>query len=233
MAKKGKRYTSAQEQLDRNAEYPLVEAIALSKRLATAKFDETIELHLRLGIDPRHSDQQVRSTVMLPNGSGKRVRVLVFAEEGDDLREAEAAGADYAGSDELIQRIQDGWLEFEATIAVPSVMRKVGRVARVLGPRGLMPTPKAGTVVQASDIGRAVKEMKAGRVEFRNDRSGNLHLPIGKASFKENQLVENAEAVLRAVQDAKPSGLKGNYLRRVALASTMGPGIRVEMATLN
>ena len=233
MAKKGKRYTSAQEQLDRNAEYPLVEAIALSKRLATAKFDETIELHLRLGIDPRHSDQQVRSTVMLPNGSGKRVRVLVFAEEGDDLREAEAAGADYAGSDELIQRIQDGWLEFEATIAVPSVMRKVGRVARVLGPRGLMPTPKAGTVVQPSDIGRAVKEMKAGRVEFRNDRSGNLHLPIGKASFKEDQLVENAEAVLRAVQDAKPSGLKGNYLRRVALASTMGPGIRVEMATLN
>lgn len=230
---KGKRYTHAMAQIDRAAEYPLAEAIALSKRLATAKFDETVELHLRLGIDPRHSDQQVRSTVMLPNGTGKEVRVLVFAEEGEDLRAAETGGADHFGADELIQKIQGGWLEFDATIAVPSVMRKVGRVARILGPRGLMPSPKAGTVVQPGNIERAVRELKAGRVEFRNDRTGNLHVPIGKASFGESALQENAEAVIRAVQDAKPSGLKGTYLRRVSLASTMGPGIRVEVAALN
>ena len=229
---KGKRYTNALAQIDRAAEYPLAEAIALSKQLATAKFDETIEIHLRLGIDPRHSDQQVRSTVMLPNGTGREVRVLVFAEEGEDLRAAEAGGADHFGADELIQQIQNGWLEFDATIALPSVMRKVGRVARILGPRGLMPSPKAGTVVQPGDIERAVKELKAGRVEFRNDRTGNLHVPIGKASFGASALLENAEAILRAVQEAKPGGLKGTYLRRIALSSTMGPGIRVA-ATLN
>ena len=230
---KGKRYTHALAQIDRAAEYPLAEAIALSQQLATAKFDETIEIHFRLGIDPRHSDQQVRSTVMLPNGTGKEVRVLVFAEEGDDLRAAEAGGADHFGADELIQKIQNGWLEFDATIAVPSVMRKVGRVARILGPRGLMPSPKAGTVVQPGDIERAVQELKAGRVEFRNDRTGNLHIPIGKASFAQSALQENAEAIIRAVQEIKPSGLKGTYLRRIALSSTMGPGIRVEIAALN
>ena len=220
-------------QIDRASEYPLAEAVALSKQLATARFDETIEIHFRLGIDPRHSDQQVRSTVMLPNGTGKEVRVLVFAEEGEDLRAAEAGGADHFGADELIQKIQNGWLEFDATIAIPSVMRKVGRVARILGPRGLMPSPKAGTVVQPGDIERAVQELKAGRVEFRNDRTGNLHIPIGKASFAESALRENAEAIIRAVQEIKPSGLKGTYLRRVALSSTMGPGIRVEVAALN
>jgi large subunit ribosomal protein L1 len=230
---KGKRYTNATAQVDRAAEYPLAEAIALSKRLATAKFDETIEMHVRLDIDPRHSDQQVRNTVMLPNGTGKDVRVVVFAEEGEDLRAAEAGGADHFGADELIQQIQGGWLEFDATIAVPSVMRKVGRVARILGPRGLMPSPKAGTVVQSGDIERAVRELKAGRVEFRNDRTGNLHVPIGKASFGESALQENAEAVLRAVRDTKPSGLKGTYLRRISLASTMGPGVRVELSTQN
>lgn len=230
---KGKRYTNALAQIDRASEYPLAEAIALSKQLATAKFDETIEIHFRLGIDPRHSDQQVRSTVMLPNGTGKEVRVLVFAEEGEDLRAAEAGGADHFGADEMIQKIQNGWLEFDATIAVPSVMRKVGRVARILGPRGLMPSPKAGTVVQPGDIERAVQELKAGRVEFRNDRTGNLHIPIGKASFAQSALQENAEAIIRAVQEIKPSGLKGTYLRRVALSSTMGPGIRVEVAAPN
>ncbi|MCY4107317.1 MAG: 50S ribosomal protein L1 [Chloroflexi bacterium] len=230
---KGKRFTHAMSLVDRATEYPLAEAIALSKQCATARFDETIELHLRLGIDPRHSDQQVRSTVMLPNGTGKEVRILVFAEEGEDLRAAEAGGADHFGADELIQNIQNGWLEFDATIAVPSVMRKVGRVARILGPRGLMPSPKAGTVVQPNDIERAVRELKAGRVEFRNDRTGNLHIPIGKASFAAGDLQENAEAVIRAVQEAKPSGLKGTYLRRIALSSTMGPGIRVEGAALN
>ena len=230
---KGKRYTNAMAQVDRAAEYSLAEAVALSKRLATAKFDETIELHFRLNIDPRHSDQQVRNTVMLPNGTGRNVRVLVFVEEGEDLRAAEAGGADHFGADELIQQIQGGWLEFDATIAVPSVMRKVGRVARILGPRGLMPSPKAGTVVQSGDIERAVRELKAGRVEFRNDRTGNLHVPIGKASFGESALQENAEAVLRAVQDAKPSGLKGIYLQRISLTSTMGPGIRVELTTQN
>lgn len=230
---KGKRFTNAMALVDRATEYPLAEAVALSKQCATAKFDETIELHLRLGIDPRHSDQQVRSTVMLPNGTGKEVCILVFAEEGEDLRAAEAGGADHFGADELIQKIQNGWLEFDATIAVPSVMRKVGRVARILGPRGLMPSPKAGTVVQPNDIERAVRELKAGRVEFRNDRTGNLHIPIGKASFDANALQENAEAVIRAVQEAKPSGLKGTYLRRIALSSTMGPGIRIEGAQLN
>ena len=230
---KGKRYNNAMAQFDRASEYPLAEAVALSKQLATAKFDETIEIHFRLGIDPRHSDQQVRSTVMLPNGTGKEVRILVFAEEGEDIRAAEAGGADHFGADELIQKIQNGWLEFDATIAVPSMMRKVGRVARILGPRGLMPSPKAGTVVQPGDIERAVQELKAGRVEFRNDRTGNLHIPIGKASFAQSALQENAEAIIRAVQEIKPSGLKGTYLRRVALSSTMGPGIRVEVAALN
>jgi large subunit ribosomal protein L1 len=205
----------------------LNEAVSLSQKMATAKFDETIELHFRLGIDPRHSEQQVRSTVMLPNGLGKTVRVLVFA-EGEDARAAEAAGADIIADDEIIEKIQkDGWLEFDATLAVPSMMPKVGRVARILGPRGLMPNPKAGTVVQPDMLPQAIDEMKAGRVEFRNDKTSNLHIPVGKASFDEDKLLENAQAVFDAVMAQKPSGIKGVYIRRMVVTSAMGPGVRV------
>lgn len=228
MPKHGKRYTDSAKQIDRDTYYPLTEAVGLAKKLANAKFDETIEMHFRLGIDPRHSDQQVRSTVLLPHGLGRTVRVLVFA-EGEDARAAQEAGADFIGDDATIERIQkEGWLDFDAALAVPSMMPKIGRIARILGPRGLMPNPKAGTVVQSGDIARAVDELKAGRVEFRNDKTGNLHVPVGKASFEQDKLVANAEAVLEAVNRVKPSGVKGIYLRRLTVTSTMGPGIRVE-----
>ncbi|HEX2906545.1 MAG TPA: 50S ribosomal protein L1 [Phototrophicaceae bacterium] len=229
MAQHGKRYLNAAKLVDANKLYPLAEAVALAKQTATTKFDETIELHFRLGIDPRHSDQQVRSTVLLPHGLGKKVRVLVFA-EGEDARAAEAAGADIVGSDQLIERIQkEGWMDFDATLAVPAMMGRVGRIARVLGPRGMMPNPKAGTVVQPADLARAIDELKAGRVEFRNDKTGNLHVPVGKASFELQRLIENAQAVLDAVQRQKPSSVKGVYIRRIVLVSTMGPGLRLEV----
>lgn len=227
----GKRFTQLEKQFDRDTVYPLGEAVNLTKQMANAKFDETVEMHFRLGIDPRHSDQQVRSTVLLPAGLGKTVRVLVFA-EAEEARAAEAAGADIVADDELINRIQnENWMEFDAALATPNMMKKVGRVARVLGPRGLMPNPKAGTVVQPEDLGRAVNELKAGRVEFRNDKTGNLHVPIGKASFSADQLLQNATAVLDAVSAQKPAGAKGIYLRRVVVTSTMGPGVRVETST--
>jgi large subunit ribosomal protein L1 len=224
----GKRFLEAVKQVDREKFYPLAEAVNLSKKLATAKFDETIEMHMRLGIDPRHSDQQIRSTVMLPHGLGKTVRVLVFA-EAEDARAAEAAGADIVGGEEIINQIQkDNWMDFDAALAVPSMMAKVSKVARVLGPRGLMPNPKAGTVVPSDDLGRAIQEVKAGRVEFRNDKTGNLHVPVGKASFSETALLENAQAIVDAVTKMRPSSVKGIYIRRIVLTSTMGPGIRVE-----
>ncbi|MBL8154398.1 MAG: 50S ribosomal protein L1 [Anaerolineae bacterium] len=223
----GKRFLNALEKVDRDREYALAEAVTLVKQLATAKFDETIEMHFRLGIDPRHSDQQVRSTVLLPNGLGKTVRVIVFA-DGDDARKAQAAGADVIGDEATIARIQnENWMEFDAALAVPSMMGKVGRVARILGPRGLMPNPKAGTVVQSDDLERAINELKAGRVEFRNDKTGNLHVPAGKASFDVNKLIENTQAVLDAVQRQRPSTVKGTYIRRLVVTSTMGPGVRV------
>lgn len=228
MAKHGKRFLEAEKLVDREKNYDLREAIGLVKKIATAKFDETIEMHFRLGIDPRHSDQQVRSTVLLPHGLGKTVRVLVFA-EGEDARAAEAAGADYIADDEVINRImKENWLDFEATLAVPSVMPKVGRLGRILGTRGLMPNPKAGTVVQPEDLARAVQELKAGRVEFRNDKTGNLHIPVGKASFEEEKLYENARAVFDAVVRVKPSAVKGIYIKRAAITPTMGPGVRLE-----
>lgn len=228
----GKRLAEAVKQIDPQTFYPLQQAIEMSKQMATAKFDETIEVHLRLGIDPRHSDQQVRSTVMLPHGTGKTVRVLVFA-EGEEARSAEAAGADVIASDEVINRIQkENWLDFDAALATPSMMSKVGRVARILGPRGLMPNPKAGTVVQPDDLPRAIQELKAGRVEFRNDKTGNLHVPVGKASFTVEQLVENAQSVIDAVQRVRPSAVKGQYVRRVTVSSTMGPGIHVEVTPI-
>jgi large subunit ribosomal protein L1 len=230
MAHHGKRFLAAQKLVDRSKNYTLREAVSLVKQIATAKFDETLELHVRLGIDPRHSDQQVRSTVLLPHGLGKTVRVLVFA-EGDDARTAQEAGADLIGDDEMINRIQkENFLDFDATLAVPSMMARIGRIARILGPRGLMPSPKNGTVVPPEDIARALNELKAGRVEFRNDKTGNLHIPIGKASFDEQRLLENAAAVLDAVNRAKPTAVKGVYIKKIVLCSTMSPGIRLDPA---
>jgi len=226
----GKRFTDALKQIDSEKLYPLADAVALTKKLASAKFDETIEMHFRLGIDPRHSDQQVRNTVLLPHGLGKTVRVLVFA-EGEDARAAEAAGADIVGADPELERIQkDNWMEFDAVLAVPSMMARIGRVARILGPRGLMPNPKAGTVVQAADLGKAINELKAGRVEFRNDKTGNLHVPVGKASFDGQKLLENAQAIVDAVNRNRPSSVKGAFVRRLTITSTMGPGIHIEIS---
>jgi large subunit ribosomal protein L1 len=230
MATHGKRYLNALKQVEQDKVYTLAEAVALAKQIANTKFDETLEMHFRLGIDPRQSDQQVRSTVLLPHGLGKTVRVLVFA-DGDDARRAEAAGADVIGDDQIIEKIQkEGWMDFDAALAVPSMMAKVGRVARILGPRGLMPNPKAGTVVPGDDLPRAITELKAGRVEFRNDKTGNLHVPAGKVSFDPVKLAENAQAVLDAVMRNRPSSVKGAFIRRLVITSTMGPSIHVEIA---
>lgn len=226
----GKRYLNAAKTVDPDAQYRLPEAVALVKSNATAKFDETIEIHFRLGIDPRHSDQQVRSTVLLPHGLGKTVRVLVFA-EGEDARAAQAAGADIIADDEVVNRIlKENFLDFDATLAVPSMMPKVGRLGRILGTRGLMPNPKTGTVVQPEDLPRAVEELKAGRVEFRNDKTGNVHVPVGKASFDEARLLENAQAVLDAINRVKPAAVKGTYVKKVVMTSTMGPGVRLNLS---
>jgi large subunit ribosomal protein L1 len=228
MSQHGKRYQTAEKLVDQEQNYPLHAAVQLVKQMATAKFDETLELHFRLGIDPRHSDQSVRSTVMLPHGLGKTVRVLVFA-EGEDARVAQEAGADLIGDDELLNRIQkENFLDFDATLAVPSMMARIGRVARILGPRGLMPNVKTGTVVPPEDIPRALNELKAGRVEFRNDKTGNLHVPVGKASFDEQRLIENAQAILDAVNRVKPAAVKGVYIKKVVLCSTMSPGVRLD-----
>jgi large subunit ribosomal protein L1 len=230
MAKHGKRFNALEQEFDRQQNYPLQDAVGMVKTMANAKFDETVELHFHLGIDPRHSDQQVRSTVLLPHGLGKTVRVLVFA-EGEDARAAEAAGADLIADDEVIRRIQtENFLDFDATLAVPSMMPKVGRLGRILGTRGLMPNPKAGTVVQPEDLPRAIEELKAGRVEFRNDKTGNLHVPVGKASFGPDQLLENAQAIIEAVNRVKPAGVKGVYLRRAVITSTMSPGVRLDLS---
>lgn len=229
MPKHGKRFLALEKEFDRQQYYSLEEAITLAKKMATAKFDETIEIHFRLGIDPRHSDQQVRSTVLLPHGLGKTVRILVFA-QGEDAKLALDNGADLIADDEIVGKIQnEGWMEFDAAIAVPSMMGTVGKLGRILGPRGLMPNPKAGTVVPPNDLPRAINELKAGRLEFRNDKTGNLHMPIGKASFEQDKLMDNAHAILEAVNTNKPSGVKGIYIRRVTLASTMGPGVRVNV----
>ncbi|MCB0192528.1 MAG: 50S ribosomal protein L1 [Anaerolineae bacterium] len=227
MAKHGKKYQEAAKLVDNAKEYTPEEAVELVKKTSYAKFDATIEAHLRMGLDPRKADQQIRSTVQLPHGTGRVVRVLVFA-EGEDQKNALDAGADHAGTDEYIQKIQDGWFEFDVSVATPPVMSKVGRLGRLLGPRGLMPSPKAGTVVPGSDIERVVSELKSGRVEFRLDRTANVHVPIGKASFSENQLFENLSALMEAIVQAKPSAAKGLYIRRVALSATMGPGVKVD-----
>lgn len=229
MAKHGKRYLEAMKQFERLEEYSVEEAVKLVQSMATANFDETVELHFRLGIDPRQADQQIRTTIMLPNGLGKKVTILVFA-EGEDVAAAEAAGADIIADAEIINRIQnEGWTEFDAAIAVQNMMPKVGRLGRVLGPRGLMPTPKAGTVVAADDLPRAIQELKSGRLEFRNDRTGNLHIPTGKASFAEQDLLENVQAVVDLVQSLRPDSIKGIYIRRAVLTSTMGPAVRLAL----
>jgi len=224
----GKKYKAAAAKLDRMKNYSVPEAAALAKETSYAKFDATIECHIRLGVDPRQADQQVRGVVVLPNGLGKTVRILVFA-QGDGARLAQEAGADYvADTDEWIKKIQEGWLEFDIAVATPDMMGKVGRLGKLLGPRGLMPNPKAGTVAPATDIPRVIRESRAGRVEFRLDKTGNLHVPVGKASFAQDKLAENLGAFLDAVKRARPAAAKGNYIRRVTVAATMGPGIRVD-----
>ena len=224
MPKHGKRYLEALKLVQRDREYDPVEAVAVLKSMPRAKFNETVELHVRLNVDPRHADQQVRSTVMLPSGTGQQVRVMAFV-EGEAVRLAQEAGAEYVGTDEFIDRIQGGWIDFDATVATPQVMGKVGRLGRVLGPRGLMPNPRTGTVVQAEDIGRAIQELKQGRVEFRTDRTANLHIPVGKISFSEQELMANLTAVMNAVVAARPAATKGQYIKSATLTATMSPAL--------
>ncbi|MGC9082446.1 MAG: 50S ribosomal protein L1 [Anaerolineae bacterium] len=228
MPKRGKKYLEARKKVDRNRLYSPQEAVQLVKETSYANFDASVDVHIRLGVDPRHADQQVRGVVLLPHGLGKTVRVLVFA-AGDAARIAEAAGADYIISDdEGIKKIQDGWMDFDVAIAVPDMMGKVGRLGRILGPRGLMPNPKTGTVVPPEDLPRVISEAKAGRAEFRVDKTANLHIPIGRVSFSNQALLENWAAAMDAVKKARPTAAKGTYIRKVTLASSMGPGIKVD-----
>ncbi len=223
--KRGKKYTEAAKLVDRMVQYDVAEAISLVKKTAVAKFDETVEAHIRLGVDGRHADQQVHGAVVLPHGTGKSVRVLVFA-KGDKVAEAEAAGADYVGGEELIPKIQnEGWFEFDVVVATPDMMGVVGRLGRVLGPKGLMPNPKAGTVTM--DVTKAVNDIKAGKIEYRLDKANIIHCPVGKASFTEEQLADNFNTLMEAIIKAKPSSAKGTYMKSVTLTSTMGPGIKV------
>jgi large subunit ribosomal protein L1 len=226
--KHGKKFRESVAKVEKRP-YPLREAIELAQGAAFARFDETLEIAMRLGVDPKHADQMVRGTVVLPHGLGKTARVLVFA-SGEKIREAEEAGADYVGGDELAKRIEGGWLDFDAVVATPDMMRVVGRLGKVLGPRGLMPNPKAGTV--AMDVAKAVQEIKAGKVEFRVDRTGIIHAPVGKLSFGADKLKENADALIGAVIKAKPAAAKGKYVKGVSLSSTMGPGIKVDESAL-
>lgn len=223
--KRGKKYTEAAKLVDRATQYDVAEAISLVKKTAVAKFDETVEAHIRLGVDGRHADQQVRGAVVLPHGTGKTVRVLVFA-KGDKVAEAEAAGADFVGGEELIPRIQnEGWFDFDVVVATPDMMGVVGRLGRVLGPKGLMPNPKAGTVTM--DVTKAVNDIKAGKIEYRLDKANIIHCPVGKASFTEEQLTENFNTLMDAIVKAKPASAKGIYMKSVTVTSTMGPGIKV------
>ena len=228
--KKGKRYTEAAKLVDRAATYDAAEAVSIVKKSASAKFDETVECHIRLGVDGRHADQQVRGAVVLPHGTGKTVRVLVFA-KGAKVDEAQAAGADFVGGEELIPKIQnEGWLDFDVVVATPDMMGVVGRLGRVLGPKGLMPNPKAGTVTM--DVTKAIADIKAGKIEYRLDKANIIHVPIGKASFSEEQLADNFQTLMDAINKAKPSAAKGQYLRSVTIASTMGPGVKLNVTKL-
>jgi large subunit ribosomal protein L1 len=226
MATRGKKFRAAVAKVDRTRQYPIPDAVGLLKDSAFAKFDETVDVAVNLGVDPRHADQVVRGTVVLPHGTGKPVRVLVIT-QGDRVREAEAAGADFVGI-EYIQKIKDGWLDTDVIVATPDVMGQLGALGRVLGPRGLMPNPKAGTVTM--DVGRAVREIKAGKIEFRVDKSGNVHAPVGKVSFSKDQLAANVQAFMDTIVRAKPAAAKGTYIRSATVSSTMGPGVRLETA---
>ena len=222
----GKKFEAAANKVDRMREYPIPDAVALVKGTSFAKFDETVDVAVNLGVDPRHADQVVRGTVVLPHGTGKSVRVLVIT-QGDRVREAEAAGADFVGV-EYIQKIKDGWLECDVIVATPDVMGQLGALGRVLGPRGLMPNPKAGTVTM--DVSKAVREIKAGKIEFRVDKTGNVHAPVGKVSFSAPQLADNVQAFMDTIARAKPAAAKGTYIRSATISSTMGPGVRLETA---
>ncbi|MFA8438933.1 50S ribosomal protein L1 [Pueribacillus sp. YX66] len=227
MPKKGKKYQDSVKLIDKTKLYDVKEALELVKQTAKANFDETVEIAVRLGVDPRKNDQQIRGAVVLPNGTGKTQRVLVFA-KGDKAKEAEAAGADYVGEQDYINKINQGWFDFDVIVATPDMMAEVGKLGRVLGPKGLMPNPKTGTVT--FEVEKAVKEIKAGKVEYRVDKAGNVHTPIGKVSFETNQLVENFETIMDTLVKAKPSAAKGTYLRNISVSSTMGPGIKINPA---
>jgi large subunit ribosomal protein L1 len=227
MNRNGKSFRAALAKVDRTQRYPLEDGLLLAKGTARAKFDETVEMAVRLGVDPRQADQNVRGTVNLPHGMGKTVRVLAFA-KGEKEKEAQEAGADYVGSDELIKKISEGWIEFDKAVATPDMMAVVGRIGKILGPRGLMPNPKTGTVTL--EIGKAIKEIKAGKLEFRVDKAGIVHVPVGKASFNPEQLIDNAKAVLASILRAKPASAKGNYVRGVTVSTTMGPGIKIDLS---
>ena len=229
--KSGKRYAELLKNVDRTALYDTADAIALVKKNASAKFDETIEVHIRTGCDGRHADQQIRGAVVLPHGTGKTVRILVFA-KGPKADEAQAAGADYVGAEELIPKIQnEGWLDFDVVVATPDMMGVVGRLGRVLGPKGLMPNPKSGTVTM--DVTKAINDIKAGKIEYRLDKTNIIHVPIGKASFTEEQLADNFQTLMDAINKARPSSLKGQYLRSITLAPTMGPGVKVNVVRIS
>ena len=228
MAKHGKKYNEAVQVIEKTKTYAPEEAVELAKKTAHANFDETVELHLRMGVDPRNATQQVRGVALLPYGLGKKVRVLVFA-QGEAVKAAETAGADYAGGDELVKKIEDGWLEFDTAIATPEMMGKVGKLGKILGRKGLMPNPKSGTVVPAEDLPRVIEDSRKGRVEFKLDRTAIIHVPLGKASFGNEQLVGNLTALIEALLKAKPSGAKGQYVRTAVLTTTMGPGIKLDL----
>ncbi|HJX37697.1 MAG TPA: 50S ribosomal protein L1 [Anaerolineae bacterium] len=229
MSKHGKKYLEAAKQVAGSETYAPREAVELVKKTSIAKFDATVETHMRLGLDPRQADQQLRGVVTLPHGTGKQVRIVVFA-EGEPAKLARDAGADYVADDDLTKKIENGWLEFDATIAIPQMMGKVSKLGRILGPRGLMPSPKAGTVVPPEDIGRVIDELRRGRVEFKMDKTSNIHVPIGKVSFEPHQLAENFAALVDAVQSARPPGAKGQFIKNIVLTSTMGPGVKVDIA---
>ena len=228
--KKGKRYVEAKKLVDKTQLYDIPEAVAIVKKAANAKFDETVEAHLRMGLDGRHADQQIRGAVVLPHGTGKTVKVLVFA-KGEKIDEAQAAGADYVGGEELIPKIQnEGWLDFDVVVATPDMMGVVGRIGRVLGPKGLMPNPKAGTVTP--DVAKAIADIKAGKIEYRLDKNNIVHVPVGKASFTEEQLADNFQALIDEINKVKPAAAKGQYMKSVTLTSTMGPGVKLNTAKL-
>ncbi|ADP34742.1 50S ribosomal protein L1 [Bacillus atrophaeus] len=230
MAKKGKKYVEAAKLVDRAKAYGVAEAVELTKKTNTAKFDATVEVAFRLGVDPRKNDQQIRGAVVLPNGTGKTQRVLVFA-KGEKAKEAEAAGADYVGDSDYITKIQQGWFDFDVIVATPDMMGEVGKIGRVLGPKGLMPNPKTGTVT--FEVEKAINEIKAGKVEYRVDKAGNIHVPIGKVSFEDEKLVENFTTMYDTILKAKPAAAKGVYVKNVAVTSTMGPGIKVDASTFS